>query len=253
MQTSFASRAFEFLKRFGVSSFVLANMHICQTDQEKGVDLATKLLNFLSGRKTALFLSGGKTPIGLYQKLARDGQLAAGAVGMVDERFGSKWHLQSNETMLRDTNLLRYFSLLNIPFYPILGPGKTKEEAAELYDEKVRALYASFPQSIGLLGVGRDGHTAGLPVKTGLENVFADKSSLVVSYDDRAVMGERVTMTFLALSMLDFLLVLVFGKDKQKALQDMLNDGPEEQVPARFFKRPEIGKKTLFITDQILK
>jgi hypothetical protein len=30
----------------------------------------------------------------------------------------------------------------------------------------------------------------------------------------------------------------------------MFTEGREEEIPARFFKRPEIAKKTLLITDQ---
>ena len=50
--------------------------------------------------------------------------------------------------------------------------------------------------------------------------------------------------------MLDFLLVLVFGKDKREALRLVFKDGSEDDIPGRFYKRPEIAKKTLIITDQ---
>ena len=61
---------------------------------------------------------------------------------------------------------------------------------------------------------------------------------------------ERITMTFLGLSMLDVFIVLVFGEDKKDALEKVFTEGPEEEVPGRFFKRPEIAKRTLLITDQ---
>jgi 6-phosphogluconolactonase/glucosamine-6-phosphate isomerase/deaminase len=42
----------------------------------------------------------------------------------------------------------------------------------------------------------------------------------------------------------------VFGEDKQRALDGLFEEGAEEEIPARFFKRHEIAEKTLFITDQ---
>jgi len=63
---------------------------------------------------------------------------------------------------------------------------------------------------------------------------------------------ERITMTFLGLSMLDILIVLVFGNEKQNALKLLFSEGSEEEIPSRFYQRPDIAKKTLLITDQQL-
>ena len=41
-----------------------------------------------------------------------------------------------------------------------------------------------------------------------------------------------------------------FGEDKENALKDMFQDGSEEDVPARFFRRPEVARRALLITDQ---
>ena len=37
----------------------------------------------------------------------------------------------------------------------------------------------------------------------------------------------------------------VFGEDKKDALQKVFQEGSEEEIPGRFFKRPEIAKRTL--------
>jgi 6-phosphogluconolactonase/glucosamine-6-phosphate isomerase/deaminase len=175
---------------------------------------------------------------------------------VVDERFGEKLHERSNEMMMKESGLLRYLELQNIPFYPILQ-SKGREETADLYDEKVRELHAIFQRSVALLGIGSDGHTAGIAGnRKDFKNPLFDKERqhLLVSefHDEAGMFQERVTMTFLGLSMTDLLVVLVFGDDKKEALNWMFADGSEEEIPARFYKRPDIAQKTIIITDQAI-
>ena len=230
-------------------------------DTEAGFDLAAAILYGVVDRKAVLYLSGGSVK-GLYEKLTKEEKLHPGAVGIIDERFGEKFHQNSNEKMIRETGLLRYLEILDIPFYPVLQPDKSREEAAQDYDEKVRSLHATFQKSIGILGIGPDGHTAGMPALSSkfihsassgqaISNFKLDAHSLVTEYNDTSgKYGERVTMTFLGLLMQDLLMLLVFGDDKKEALDLMFADGLEQEIPARFYKRPDVAKKTLLITDQ---
>jgi 6-phosphogluconolactonase/glucosamine-6-phosphate isomerase/deaminase len=243
----------------------------------EGFALAKEILYVLSDKRTMLYLSGGRTPTDLYKKLADEEKLEAGAVGLVDERFGEKFHEHSNEKMLQDSGLLRYLQVKDMKFYPILnssprhsresgnpvGSGSRitvrddslRKQTAEEYDTTVRELNNVYQKSIGILGVGMDGHTAGI---AGNRHDFhnplfnEDRKLLYVSeFDDpKGMFKERVSMTFLGLSMLDLNIVLVFGDDKKEALDKMFADGPEEDVPSRFFKRHTIAEKTLLITDQ---
>src|SRR3990167_6502746 len=80
-----------------------------------------KILDNYCDSKTALFLSGGKTPRKLYGEISSEKTLKAGAVLMVDERFGEKLHRHSNELMIQGTGLLKYFESRNVRFYPILA------------------------------------------------------------------------------------------------------------------------------------
>ena len=177
-----------------------------------------------------------------------------GAVGLIDERYGPPLHSNSNQLMVRDTGFLRYLEIRDIPFYSVLVD-KEREETADAYDEKVRELNAVFPKSVGLLGIGPDGHTSSIiPNRPDFHNPWfeADRKHLLVSEfnDPKSHYKERVGMTFLGLSMLDLLIIPVFGFTKQNALEQMFGDGSEKEIPARFFKRPDIAKKTLLITDQ---
>lgn len=224
-------------------------------DKEKGFELTSSILTTIVDRKSVLYLSGGTTPKELYAKLAKEEILTPGAVGLVDERYGEKFHTNSNEKMIRDTGFLRYLQMLDISFYSILQAELSREETAIEYDAKLRSLQSTFPKHIGILGIGADGHTAGLPVgneelRTKNPELYST-NDLVTEYNDTSgKYGERVTMTFMGLAMMDILLVLVFGSAKKNALKLVFQDGGEEEVPGRFYKRQEIARKTLLITDQ---
>jgi 6-phosphogluconolactonase/glucosamine-6-phosphate isomerase/deaminase len=242
------------LRERNVLIYENSGVKICRVeDEQAGFGLAEEILYRIVDRRTVVYLSGGKTPKGLYKNLAKDERIAPGAVGLVDERYGERFHANSNEKMLKESGLLRYLEIVDIPFYPILRGGMSREETAEAYDVQMRLLQNTFVKHVGILGIGADGHTAGIPAGNLIMNHelgIYDSSSFVVEYDDGVKYGERVSMSFLGLSMLDVLLVLVFGEEKRQALELVFGEGREEDVPGRFFKRKEIAERTLLITDQ---
>jgi 6-phosphogluconolactonase/glucosamine-6-phosphate isomerase/deaminase len=220
---------------------------------QEGIEVSKKLLYEMVSKRSVLFLSGGSTPKTLYEILAKEKLLRAGAVALVDERFGGKLHDNSNEKMINGTGLVQSLEKQNIRFYPILEE-KEMGETARDYDETVRYLFNYFPKSIGILGVGIDGHTAGLPAGVqSLKFKVQSKTDLVTSFNDfPAAQKERITLTFLGLSKLDQIIVLVFGKDKKKALRLMLKSGSVAQIPSRFLSTKEITDRVILITDQVI-
>lgn len=231
-------------------------------DSNAGITVAKDLLYAIVDKRTVLYLSGGSMQ-SLYEQFAKEEQIIPGAVGLIDERFGEPMHSNSNEKMISETRFLKYLTFRDIPFYPILQQGKKREEAAAAYDEKVRSLHSTFQQHIGLLGIGPDGHTSSIiPNRSGstdgsikgFHNPWfdADHQHLLVSdfNDPESHYKERIGMTFLGLSMLDLIIILAFGDSKQSMFDIMFTEGKEEDIPARFFKRPDIAKKTILITDQ---
>jgi 6-phosphogluconolactonase/glucosamine-6-phosphate isomerase/deaminase len=225
---------------------------------QEGVEVCKKLLLEKVSRNSILFLSGGSTPKTLYEILAKEKLLKAGAVALVDERYFSNSKLktenlesETNEEMIKQTGLVQFLSEQNIRFYPILEK-KSFEQTSKNYDETVRFLFNYFPKSVGILGVGVDGHTAGIPARIQNSEFRIEKETdLVTSFNDfPALQKERITLTFLGLSKLDEVIVLVFGKDKKKALRLMLSEGSITQIPARFLTQPDISNKVTLITDQ---
>lgn len=257
---------------------------ICQIESPHQAIITSKnILYRVVDRQTALYLSGGRTPEVLYSQIAQEEVLQPGTVGMIDERFGKPFHKESNELMIRETGLLRYLQMRGMQFHSMLhsivtgrndndgavlskvphayvsytGKKQTRESLADSYDQLLRSLNTIYPKQIGILGIGVDGHTAGIaPSRTNFQNPLfepAEKSLLVSSFNDKTgYFAQRITQTFLGLSMLDLLIVLVLGKEKETALHAMFEADDEETVPARFYIRPEIAKKTVLITSQDL-
>lgn len=223
-------------------------------NSEEGIEACKKLLYEMVSKSAVLFLSGGSTPKTLYEILAKDGKLNAGAVAMVDERFGEKWYEDSNELMIKNTQLLSFLQKSNTEFYPILQ-NENIEDTAMQYDETARYLFNYFQKSVAILGIGADGHTAGIPaIEEISQKILNDKFSLVDFYDDKeSFYKQRITLTFLGLSKIDQIIVMVFGKDKKKALQFMFKTGSIAQIPARFLIQKEISSKVTLITDQNIK
>ncbi len=239
---------------------------IIVSSESEGVKIAKEKIYQFTDKKTALFLSGGSTPKLLYQKLARERKLRVGAVAMVDERFGLPFHPTSNELSIKNTGLLAYFKKENIKFYSMLKIRKKRGELAKEYDELTRSIFHRFKKRITILGLGVDGHTASIaPDRLDFKNPLfkKERKNLFVSeFRDPKLMskegspappfgfGERITLTIHALSQMDFLILLVFGKEKKKALKLMFSKGSIEEIPARSLKTPKVSKKTLLITDQ---
>ena len=222
----------------------------------EGVMRAKEILEKTVSKDTALFLSGGRTPKELYEEIAKEATLTPGAVGQVDERYGKKWHENSNELMIKNSGLIAYLDNINIKFYPILQSARLHpkgvgiENTALQYDKTVRDLFKNFQKSIGILGIGADGHIASIPAGKNQESRIKNQDYVESINNFPAEQEERITLTFKGLSKLDLIVVLVFGQDKKEALEKMFEKGSEEEVPARFYLRPEIAQKTLLITDQ---
>ncbi|HSD98103.1 MAG TPA: 6-phosphogluconolactonase [Patescibacteria group bacterium] len=224
------------------------------SDFHNAVEKAKDILYEKVDRKTVLFLSGGATPKSLYTQLANEKIIHPAAVGLIDERYGKKFHEKSNELMIKETGFLHYLSSATIPFYPILNKNFSREKTAKAYDKTTRDLFFHFPKSVAIMGVGADGHTSSIIPnrKDFIDPMFAEgKKQLFVGElnDTKSDYKERIGMTFAGLSLIDYFIVLLFGKEKKKALQKMFDEGSLEEIPARFFTQ-QASNNTIIITDQ---
>lgn len=205
----------------------------------------------ICNKDTVLFLSGGSTPKNLYEALAKNKKLKLGAVALVDERFGKKMHQNSNEKMIKETGFFDHLKEKKIPVFKILQ-NKSLSQTSEDYQKRVSKLLLTYKNKAAILGVGVDGHIAGLPVGTqNLKLKRQKKNDLVNSFSNfSGEFPKRITLTFNALSKFNNLIVLVFGQEKQKALNQMFKKGKTEKIPARFLIKKEIIGRVILITDQ---
>jgi 6-phosphogluconolactonase/glucosamine-6-phosphate isomerase/deaminase len=240
-------------------------------NSKEGFEVCKKLLYKIVSKDTVLFLSGGSTPKGLYEILAKEQKLTVGAVAMVDERYFSKFKIQNsklpegtNELMIEQAGLIRYLQKAGVRFFTVIN-NKNIEETTKDYDETAHFLFNHFKKSVAILGIGADGHTAGIPARSQNSKfkIQNSKTDLVTFFTDfPAGQKERITLTFSGLSKFDQIIVLAFGEEKKKALKQMFEDArlqtPERsdggqgsiaQIPARFLVQ-ELSDKVVLITDQ---
>lgn len=209
---------------------------------EVGIEKAKEILYKNCDKNTALFLSGGSTPAPLYKSLADEQKLKVGGVATVDDRY-SLHEQYSNEFMIRESGIVRYIENKGGVFFPILEYGLSLSKTAGKYDNDVRFLFSKFPKRIAILGIGKDGHTASLPVdkkKFKLNNL--EFVSFVRSFATEPKIP-RISLNLNALSLMDLVIVIVFREDKKEGIKKALE----------IFFNGNLAKKTILITDQIIQ
>lgn len=202
------------------------------------------LINWLSfyhniGQKTLLLLSGGSV-VEIYHDLAKfintsDLNFSFLAFAQIDERFfGKKQRTdnkeQINAEIIRKTGLWETCDKRKIPYYLVPQEG-TLIEAVGNYDKQIEKLFKQFTYKIGLLGIGKDGHTAGL--LPGYESIWT-KNQLVVGYkvdNGQNILRakfcqqfkERVSITPKSLTLMDQAIIVAVGEKKRSVIREILD------------------------------
>ena len=187
-------------------------------------------------------LSGGVTPIGVYELLASPrcaGQVAWPAVHVCfgDERCVSPADAQSNYRMAC-TALLDHVPIPATQVHRMRGEDNPVA-AAHAYERELRTLFSTLdglPRvadtqrfDLVLLGLGPDGHTASL-----FPNQSAVRESIRWVVDTAGSTTARLTLTPPLINAAAHVLFLVSGADKADAVQQV-REGPRNtsHVPAQ--------------------
>lgn len=215
-------------------------------DKAGGQIRAHEILKKIVDSKTLLALSGG-TSMDYRAMLVDADDVVPGAICVVDERYGEPFHKDSNEKLLTDAGLKDFADKQSIPTIKYLV-GKSFEETADIYDNKIKDLFLRFPKRVGVMGVGTNLHTAGI-----FPNSQALKSQDYVvaeEVDDR--FPKRITLTLRALGEFTNFVVMMFGQEKKEALKIMLDESKNdiEKYPAVFYKKTSI--KSFVVSDIVL-
>ncbi|HXR50164.1 MAG TPA: 6-phosphogluconolactonase [Verrucomicrobiae bacterium] len=206
---------------------------ILATGWEDGVaGLTQRLVSALAEGKRVLWLVSGGSNIDAAVDVMDTitPRLSQGlSILLADERFGQEGHSDSNWTNLMKAGFKPKRALL----LPVLCGKNTLEEALAHYRDIVRKAYAEHDVIVVQLGMGVDGHIAGI-----LPNSAAakEKKELVVSYKSNPY--TRLTLTFPALKRAHHAYVFAFGDTKAQALFDLHNKRLSLlKQPAQILKR----------------
>jgi 6-phosphogluconolactonase len=189
--------------------------------------LASRIRQRLTTGQSVVWLVSGGSAIAVAvrarQLLGAIGPDEHVSVCLIDERFGPVGHADSNWQQLLDAG----FDTTGLQAYPILADSTDVGQTAARYDATLTQLLQPDAYSIGLFGIGSDGHTAGLlPHSAPLS---ADE--LVGRYQGPDY--ERVTITPRLIKRLNEIVVYACGDAKGHALEQMQQDGSASDIPAR--------------------
>lgn len=206
---------------------------VLSPDWQQGIhDLAGRLTRELqSGRQVLWLLSGGSNIAASVQiiKLVPkelSGQLR---ISLADERYGPVGHDDSNWAQL----LRAGFEAKDAKLEPLLEAGKSFEETVSKFEALIAGAFANRVSVIAQLGIGDDGHIAGiLPKSAGAEPT--DK--LAVGY--RSDPFTRISLSFTAIRRLTAGYAFAFGASKRAALTSLIHtDLPLAEQPAQILKQ----------------
>lgn len=219
-----------------------------------------------AGRPFRVALAGGRTPRGVYERLAaRAGATAAETAATEagptpdwsrmhvfwgDERVVPPDHPESNYRMARES-LLSRVPIPEAQVHRVQAELPDPDDAAEAYERTIREAFHLTPGEwprfdLVLLGLGEDGHVASLfPGSTAL----AERRRLAVAPQVERLGARRVTLTLPVINHAACVLFLVSGGGKAAILRAVLRgeDGLD-RYPAQLV-RPRNGS-VLWLADR---
>jgi 6-phosphogluconolactonase len=180
----------------------------------------------------SIALSGGNTPRALYQHLAM--QILPWrqvTVSLVDERWVSEDHPDSNARMIQETLLQHHAE-------SACFIGMKLPEAEAIAAEKVLDLLLKdhiLPLDLVLLGMGSDGHTASFfPNADGLSKALAlDNEALCCALQPFGAPYARMSLTLSTLMKASHRILYITGISKREVLEQAFQPGDIHELPVR--------------------
>ena len=155
-------------------------------------------------------------------------------ITLTDERYGPLGHPNENWTQLQNAG----FNPAQATMYRVLT-GDDVSTTVQKFEERLETWLPEVDFSIGLFGIGPDGHTAGIKPESP-----ASTSTEAVAYF-KGEDFERITVTPNIIKQLDEAVAYACGKAKFPTLQRLMEEEvPIPEQPAQALKLA--GKTTLF-------
>ena len=206
-----------------------------------------------------LALSGGRTPRGLYQLLAGEGDLTYRKrmpwtqlhLFWSDERPVPADSPESNYGMVREA-LLSKVSLTRKQIHRIRTEGMNAAQAAHEHQRELKAFFGEqlmvryeIPRfDLIMVGLGADGHVAGLFPKS---DAIRERRLLVSAPKVDKPEKQRITLTPPVLNMASNVMFLVSGKDKAAAVQAALEEPQDPDARPAQIVHPSDGRLTWLV------
>lgn len=188
-------------------------------------DVLMALRQALSEGHVTWLVSGGSCiePQSQILRELTDESLDRLTVVLLDERYGESGHEQSNYAQLRAAR----FARPGLHFDDILEDNPSPEQAAERHEAILRTALGT-DICIATMGIGADGHTAGI-----LPDSAATEAASVLSLAYQAADFLRITATFAALQKVDTAYVFAYGPAKADAIERLkTRHEPQRDLPA---------------------
>lgn len=189
------------------------------------LDCLTACFQLQAHTPYAVMLSGGRTPLAVYEELARRKIQPSAFLSLIysDERAVP---VDSPENNYRST--LPLLGALRLPPERILRVHTELgwHESAERYHAELERFLASGGRiPFGLLGLGADGHTASLFTAEDIDRA-PDRFAVAIP---KARKPDRVSVTPKLLGYIDRIVVLAAGPDKREIVDKLVN-APDDVV-----------------------
>lgn len=192
--------------------------------------------------RASIAVSGGSTPVRLFQTLSRRDDVAWDkvTVTLVDERWVDETSDRSNARLVKQ-NLLQGRAAL-ATFVPLYQGGDAPDAA------KAGAAQSAVPRplDVAILGMGNDGHTASFfPGGDTLDEALTAEGPVIAIRAPGA--GEpRVTLTLRQLLAARALYLHIEGEEKVETLRKAEAEGPIEAMPVRAILRETQTPLTIY-------
>lgn len=178
-------------------------------------DIAARMRARLrSAGHCTLAVSGGRSPVALFQQLARtDIDWPNVYVQLVDERYVPPDHPDSNEGLVR--HHLLGGRAAHAHFLGLYRAGASIDQAVAAANDEFR------PIDLAILGMGNDGHTASLfPGARQLDDALAPHAAHYLHVTPPQAPHERITLSLAALRTCGHLILYITGPEKRGILRE---------------------------------